>query len=83
MVSCSPHCILPGAMWLTSGTLRQMYDCYVIGSGPAGITLALELAKANKKVLLFESGTAIDFERISCRHAKRHQLRTPPGRLVG
>ena len=37
-----------------------MYDCYVIGSGPAGITLALELAKANKKVLLFESGTAID-----------------------
>ena len=47
-------------MWLTSGTLRQMYDCYVIGSGPAGITLALELAKANKKVLLFESGTAID-----------------------
>ena len=58
--SCSPHCILPGVMWLTSGTLRQMYDCYVIGSGPAGITLALELAKANKKVLLFESGTAID-----------------------
>ena len=47
-------------MWLTSGTLRQMYDCYVIGSGPAGITLALELAKANNKVLLFESGTAID-----------------------
>ena len=60
LVSCSPHCILPGVMWLTSGTLRQMYDCYVIGSGPAGITLALELAKANKKVLLFESGTAID-----------------------
>ena len=46
-------------MWITSGTLRSGYDCYVIGSGPAGITLALELAKANKKVLLFESGTAI------------------------
>ena len=60
LVSCSPHCILPGVMWLTSGTLRQMYDCYVIGSGPAGITLALELAKANKKVLVFESGTATD-----------------------
>ena len=47
-------------MWITSGTLRPVYDCYVIGSGPAGITLALELAKANKKVLLFESGTATD-----------------------
>ena len=45
---------------MTSGTLRHGYDCYVIGSGPAGITLALELAKANKKVLLFESGTATD-----------------------
>ena len=47
-------------MWPASGTLRQMYDCYVIGSDPAGITLALELAKANKRALLFESGTAID-----------------------
>ena len=47
-------------MWLTSGPLRQMYDCHVIGAGPAGITLALKLAKANKRVLLFESGTAID-----------------------
>ena len=47
-------------MWITSGTLRPVYDSYVIGSGPAGITLALELAKANKKVLLFESGTATD-----------------------
>ena len=47
-------------MWITSGTLRPVYDCYVVGAGPAGITLALELAKANKKVLLFESGTATD-----------------------
>ena len=47
-------------MWINSGTLRPGYDCYVIGSGPAGITLALELAKANKKVLLFEAGTATD-----------------------
>ena len=52
--------MLPGVMWIASGTLRPGYDCYVIGSGPAGITLALELAKANKKVLLFESGTATD-----------------------
>ena len=44
-------------MFLTSGTLHPIYDCYVIGSGPAGITLALELAKAHKSVLLFESGT--------------------------
>ena len=34
------------------------FDCFVIGSGPAGITTAVELARANRKVLLFESGNA-------------------------
>lgn len=47
-------------MLLTSGRLGQAYDCYVVGSGPAGITIALELAKANKTVLVFESGTATE-----------------------
>ena len=32
------------------------YDCFVVGSGPAGMTTALALAEANRKVLLFESG---------------------------
>ena len=32
------------------------YDCFVIGSGPAGITTAVALAEANRKILLFESG---------------------------
>ena len=36
------------------------YDYYVIGAGPAGITLSLELAKANKTVLVFETGTATE-----------------------
>ena len=40
--------------------LSQLYDCIVIGSGPAGITIAVEMAKANKTVLLFESGTAAE-----------------------
>ncbi len=47
-------------MWLTSGVPKQVYDCYVIGAGPAGITLALELATAHKRILFFESGTATD-----------------------
>ena len=34
----------------------RRYDCYVIGAGPAGLTLALELAKANHSVLVFETG---------------------------
>ena len=47
-------------MLLTNSLPSQTFDCYVIGTGPAGITLALELARANKTVLLFESGTATD-----------------------
>ena len=34
----------------------RRYDCYVIGAGPAGLTLALELAKTNHSVLVFETG---------------------------
>ena len=44
-------------MFLTDGVPDRRYDCYVIGAGPAGITLALELAKANRTVLVFETGT--------------------------
>ena len=47
-------------MFLTDGLPDRSYDCYVIGAGPAGITLALELARANRTVLLFESGTATE-----------------------
>ena len=47
-------------MFLTDRLPSRRYDCYVIGAGPAGITLALELAKANRTVLVFESGTATE-----------------------
>ncbi|MXZ71435.1 MAG: GMC family oxidoreductase [Acidobacteria bacterium] len=47
-------------MFLTDGLPSRSYDCYVIGAGPAGITLALELARASRTVLLFESGTATE-----------------------
>ena len=32
-----------------------MYDCIIIGAGPSGLTSALYLRRANKKVLLLES----------------------------
>ena len=47
-------------MFITDGPPNRSYDCYVVGAGPAGITLATELAKANRTVLLFESGTATE-----------------------
>ena len=47
-------------MFHTDGVPDRRYDCYVIGAGPAGITLALELAKANRTVLVFETGTATE-----------------------
>jgi choline dehydrogenase-like flavoprotein len=33
------------------------YDCLVIGSGPAGVTVALELGRSEKKVLMLEAGS--------------------------
>lgn len=32
-----------------------MYDCIIIGAGPAGLTSAIYTLRANKKVLIFES----------------------------
>lgn len=43
-------------MLFNTGLLNSRYDHFVIGSGPAGMSVALELAKANKRVLMFESG---------------------------
>ena len=47
-------------MFLTDRLPSRPYDYYVIGAGPAGITLSLELAKANRTVLLFETGTVTE-----------------------
>lgn len=47
-----------GAVFVDALPPGRPYDCYVIGAGPAGITLALELARANRTVLVIESGPA-------------------------
>ncbi|NIF17797.1 GMC family oxidoreductase [Pantoea sp. Cy-639] len=40
----------------TQKTLRVLYDVCIVGAGPAGITLALRLAKAGWSVALLEAG---------------------------
>ncbi len=37
-------------------TITRMYDICIIGSGPAGLTIASEFADANKKICVVESG---------------------------
>jgi choline dehydrogenase-like flavoprotein len=44
-------------MFVTDGNLSSdAYDVFVIGSGPAGTSLSLALAKAGKRVLILDSG---------------------------
>lgn len=34
--------------------VEKIYDCAIIGGGPAGVTAAIYLSRANKSVILFE-----------------------------
>ncbi len=43
-------------MFLSDRFAPESYDCVVVGSGPAGVSLALALAEAGRRVLVFESG---------------------------
>ena len=43
-------------MYVTDRFTPERYDCFVVGSGPAGVSLALALADRRKRVLIFESG---------------------------
>ncbi|MEQ1896928.1 MAG: GMC family oxidoreductase [Vicinamibacterales bacterium] len=43
-------------MLLNDGVPSASYDCIVVGSGPAGLSLAFALGSANKRVLIIESG---------------------------
>lgn len=47
----------------TDKNFRPLYDCCVIGGGPAGITLALRLAAAGHQVVLVEGGATEYAER--------------------
>ncbi len=42
---------------IDGGLERQPFDALIVGSGPAGLVLATELAKAGKRVCVAEAGT--------------------------
>lgn len=43
-------------MFVTDQIKSDSYDCFIVGSGPAGLSLALALGDARKRVLILESG---------------------------
>ena len=71
------------------GTPGGGYDCYVVGSGPAGVTVATALAGAGKRVLMFESGdedtvrgelsNSIGYGHFSGNYWNPHWVRMPGG----
>lgn len=76
-------------MFISVPASTDAYDCCVVGSGPAGITLALELAGANRTVLMFETGAAravredmpgaVGFGHLGVDHRNRHSVRVLGG----
>ena len=71
------------------GVPRGGYDCFVVGSGPAGVSVAFALADARKRVLIFESGdeqtvrselaNTIGYGHYSGGYWNPHWIRTPGG----
>jgi len=76
-------------MLLRTDQLNSRYNFFVIGTGPAGMSVALELAKANKRVLMFESGesmvartdlpTALNYGHLPMGWWNRHSMRALGG----
>ena len=77
-------------MLLSQGaTPRGGYDCFVVGSGPAGASLAQALSDAGKRVLLFESGdqqttrgelsNSVGYGHFSGNYWNPHWMRMPGG----
>jgi choline dehydrogenase-like flavoprotein len=68
---------------------KDTYDCFVVGTGPAGQTLALALAKSGRRVLVFESGdeqttrgelsNSVGYGHYSGGYWNAHWVRAPGG----
>ena len=77
-------------MFITDGGLRSdTYGYFVVGSGPAGVSLALALADAGRRVLILESGgedqfrnelsNSIGYGHFSGEYWNLHSVRTLGG----
>jgi choline dehydrogenase-like flavoprotein len=76
-------------MFVTDRLAGESYDYFVVGSGPAGLTLALALAEAKKRVLVFESGdqepvsgdltTSVGYGHYSGEYWNQHWIRALGG----
>ena len=74
-------------MLITDGRrLAGNHDCVIVGSGPAGLTVALDLAAANRRVLVLETDAggkdcapSIGYGHYSGRYWNAHAIRALGG----
>ncbi|MDL2299063.1 FAD-dependent oxidoreductase, partial [Synergistaceae bacterium OttesenSCG-928-D05] len=62
--------------------MRNKYDVVIVGAGPAGLFAALELVRANKKVVVLDKGRSIDARSCPMKSGAKECVHCKPCNVV-